>query len=553
MANFIPFTPNGKIKIYRFVPLDETYENTLHFSSREEQLRYFGCISGTPSFGNQADCKLSFSGQTFTRNERQYVRIEGNACNYYDCNYMAFQNQLFGEMWFFAFIHTVEYVNDYCTEITFELDVMQSFMWNYELRECYVEREHTKVNEDKVGDSLTSEIVPNVAYKYTHSYRTNLFQDNDIILVTTSEINEMTHEWRKHAVVNRLWNVPYGGTTYACDVNDLGTFQNTLNTIAVAGGLDGIVTSYVFPRALEVEKAINFEIPKMSIENGNNIDGYVPANNKLFTYPFTVIKGDNGEQEQFYKQELFYGSPTKMNFQLRGVLGTVPQVLATPVEYDDPTTGSTDLSRTLVMTNFPTVQFAGDNFWNWFGQNMFKIETEALTSVTEIVGGAVALETTEGMKGTQTLVSGAKGVLNVASDIVTNMHLPPTLRTTAGQIGLYATNHVDIFYKVLQPTKEGAKVIDDFFTMYGYSTCQVKVPNVRFYNTCRPYFNYIKTRETCFHWDLFLSEGKGTSVPQRYMNKIKEIYQKGITFWKNPAQVGHYDELRYYNNPHSSN
>ena len=71
-----------------------------------------------------------------------------------------------------------------------------------------------------------------------------------------------------------------------------------------------------------------------------------------------------------------------------------------------------------------------------------------------------------------------------------------------------------------------AKVIDDYFTMYGYAINRCKTPNY----FSRPHWNYIKTI------DITL-EG---SVPADAMKKICDIYNNGITFWENGDEVGNY-------------
>lgn len=55
------------------------------------------------------------------------MRVEKKAEDLYDCNYLAFQNTSFGSKWFYAFITSVEYVNNITSEITFEIDVLQTY------------------------------------------------------------------------------------------------------------------------------------------------------------------------------------------------------------------------------------------------------------------------------------------------------------------------------------------------------------------------------------------------------------------------------------------
>lgn len=75
------------------------------------------------------------------------------------------------------------------------------------------------------------------------------------------------------------------------------------------------------------------------------------------------------------------------------------------------------------------------------------------------------------------------------------------------------------FYK-MSIKQEYAKIIDDFFSMYGYKVNEVKIPNV----TGRTNWNYVKTIDANILGD----------IPQEDMQKLKDIFNSGVTFWHNP-------------------
>ena len=66
-------------------------------------------------------------------------------------------------------------------------------------------------------------------------------------------------------------------------------------------------------------------------------------------------------------------------------------------------------------------------------------------------------------------------------------------------------------------TAQKARIIDEFFDVYGYATNHLLVPN----RDSRPYFNYVKTA-TCH---ITGSVGRDDEA------KICELYNKGLTFW----------------------
>lgn len=140
--------PSTNIRLLKNVPLDNTYRNTLYFMPD-------GVNHQTNLFMEYT--KHQLTKQTYQRVNKGVARVGLKAEDIYDCNYMMFQNSNFGNKWFYAFITSVEYVNNTVSEIHFEIDVMQTWYFDYTLKECFVEREHSAT--DVVGDNLTSEPV----------------------------------------------------------------------------------------------------------------------------------------------------------------------------------------------------------------------------------------------------------------------------------------------------------------------------------------------------------------------------------------------------------
>lgn len=139
--------PNSTIKFMKGVPLDNSYNHTIKFASLSAQQTYF---SGTV-------VKYTVSKATYQRVGKGKLRVEILADNMYDCNYMSFQNTTYGTKWFYAFITNVEYVNDVTCEVTYQIDVMQTYLFDITVGECFVEREH--VTDDTIGANTIAEPV----------------------------------------------------------------------------------------------------------------------------------------------------------------------------------------------------------------------------------------------------------------------------------------------------------------------------------------------------------------------------------------------------------
>ena len=132
------------------VPLDPSYQHTVLFSSKEQQANAFlGFTTGD----------LTFVNQSYQRHGRGYIKIATNVGNVLNCNYMMFRNYnsetMTYDRWFYAFVTDVEYVNEATTLIRYEIDIMQTWLFDYSLDPVFVEREHSST--DVPGDNLLDE------------------------------------------------------------------------------------------------------------------------------------------------------------------------------------------------------------------------------------------------------------------------------------------------------------------------------------------------------------------------------------------------------------
>ena len=136
--------PNTVIKILKDCPLDNSYDHTIFFTSASAQVSFFS-----------EHTKYTLDKQSYQRVKRGYMRVSIQAENLYDCNYLMFQNTSFGTKWFYAFIKSVEYVNNVTSEIEFEIDVMQTWLFDYTFKKSFVEREHA--TNDAIGANTVPE------------------------------------------------------------------------------------------------------------------------------------------------------------------------------------------------------------------------------------------------------------------------------------------------------------------------------------------------------------------------------------------------------------
>lgn len=119
------------------------------------------------------------------------------------------------------------------------------------------------------------------------------------------------------------------------------------------------------------------------------------------------------------------------------------------------------------------------------------------------------------------ILGGSIGIKNKLAEVYAHSLSPYTAKgnTNGGDINTCSGRNGFSFYK-MTIKQEYAKIIDDFFSMYGYKVNEVKIPNV----TGRQNWNYVKTIDANILGD----------IPQEDMQKLKDIFNSGVTFWHNP-------------------
>ena len=499
--------PNTLVVVLKNVPLDNTYDHTIYFADKTAQRAFFSTY-----------VKFSLPNLTYQRVRRGVVRVGIVADNLYDCNYLMFQNSAFGSKWFYAFITGVEYVNNECSQITFELDVMQTWFFECEPQMCFVEREHS------VNDVLFNNLVPEKLelgdYIISSKEAVNMGDMNVCALTSkTSEGDPAVGKTINHMYtpLNVIAGVP---------ADDYAAINALLKGFVDQGKEDAVITMYQYPSWLgDASTTTPASMTKQLNVSYENIDGYVPKNKKLFSYPYNMltVSNNNGNTAN-YRWEQF-ATPDQPVFKFTGVFISTPCVLMYPVWYRGV---SDDYDSGLTISNFPQCSWVGDTFKRWFAQNKGNITNSTIASVvsSDLTMAAGAL-TGNVLAVAGGLTSKISHVTSVVAQSVDAVNTPPQVH---GQIQCDSLNaglsRFEFSFYHMCIRNQFARIIDDFFTMFGYATRQVKIPN----RSSRPHWNYVKT----------IGCTVTGSVPADDMRKICQIYDNGITFWKNGDEIGDY-------------
>ena len=136
--------PNSTVKMLSNVPLTNKYNDTIYFENANNQYSFFN-----------SKLHSEFNNLSYVRLNRGEIRVNEKADNLYSCNYLMYRNSSYGTKWFYAFITSVEYVNDNMSLVKFEIDVMQTWLFELKPEECFIERQHSLT--DKAGDNIVEE------------------------------------------------------------------------------------------------------------------------------------------------------------------------------------------------------------------------------------------------------------------------------------------------------------------------------------------------------------------------------------------------------------
>lgn len=498
--------PKGSIiHALRNIPLDTMTNNTLYFGSKSAQTSYF-----------LSNIKHTMTSASYQREEAG-VYFNKPADEFDDCNYIMYNNVNYHDKWFYGFITSVEYKSDNSCIVHFIPDNIQTWFYDGNLKSCFVEREHSTI--DNIGSNLIPEGLDTGDYIFDYDDTGRSLWGGKLIIVacTFNNDDDLT------PATGAFYAGSYSGLNMLAFADET-TANEFLDKVTEKNKSDGIVSMFMmpvllfnpFPNGSPVVN--NIQISK----GGTTLDGYTPKNKKLFTYPYNMLYVTDGEgMSANYRMEYF--NSTTCDFKMYATTTINPEVALVPYNYNGVIE---NLNEKIVTSNFPMCAYNIDAFKAYIAQNMNRIFADASVGVVTTIAGAGQLALTKGLVGGSTTVSGVTSVLNTVATIEDKRTLPPQAKGNQSTGINFAMGEKGFHFYRCHVRHEFAQIIDEFFTMYGYATHRVKVPNI----SARPKWNYVKTVDCIFNGN----------VPSSAKTDIQTAFNNGITFWKNPSEVGNY-------------
>ena len=523
--------PSSIIYILSGVPMNNSYEHTLYFETKAEQEQYF-----------RAKEYRTYERFTYLRPEHK-IKLAGMIANAQKWNYLMYQND--DGKWFYHFITRVEYVGESTVELSLELDVIQTYMFDWDLHPCFIERTHTKT--DEFGEHTVPEGLETGPLVRFSSHEINL-EDNVIMVAMSTNLNG-----------GNAWGAMYGGVysglnIYAVLPSDLNSFNEWLTNASDEGYVEAIVSMWMYPKelvtvsddwdgadCLHKVSAVNQNIEEtasdpFSEDGVDVVDGFIVHNKKSLCYPYTMIYVSNNMGGcAVYHRERFKGN-TDYTFRVLGALSPDSGCQLIPKNYKG---ALFNYEEGLSIPAFPSCAWNSDTYKVWLAQNQNQHETaiqqakvQAVVSGVTAIGGIVASAATMnplGMGGS--FMGGMGGMLSAQNQIESlmaqraDMAIQPD-QARGNHSGNINLTHARMGYSVnfMCITKEYIQKIDEYFTRFGYRVNEYAKPSL-----CnREVFTYIKTVGAYVTGDM----------PTEYQLKIQAIFDKGVTFWADKRNVG---------------
>lgn len=552
-------SPITNIRILKS-PLTLDNKNQLTFENAQKQFEYFDDLE-----------YLEVNDASYQRKDNT-IRFPEHIDNILEFNCCMYQNLNYNNKWFYAFIVNKRYENDGMTYISILTDVFQTWQFDLDFKESFIEREMINVNDDIAGANLMPEGLETGEFQIDGTAEFEDLEPAYIIAYSGDSYTDALGE--THAVKQEgySYNGIYSSVTFIV-CNEYG-FHIAMAYMNLADNSAKVLTVFTVPK-LAVKSLLpddpedihtyfwdfieeNFKenpVVKNLLATPSSLDGYTPRNQKLRTYPYMYLgfNPQNGSKKIFRYEDFENGLPS---FKIMSEINPNPTIQFIPQNYRGQTGDS--LSDAVTMNGYPTISFKNDYFNTWLAQNgdivalnmqqeQYNYEASAIREGINL-GSQIA---SAGMAGFNmdlqgagnALMGTANSAINLASlDVNHEFYIKQQMAQIEKQkmlpdnVTMGSSNATLLGYDLMDNNiftrytikRQFAEKIDKFFDMYGYLTNIVKVPNLK----NRPNWNYIKTIGANILGD----------IPQGDLQIIKNMFDNGVTLWHNPETFLDYSQ-----------
>ena len=549
--------PNSIIDLYSGIPLDPDYNDTVYFASSAEQTKYF----------DETNKRIQrLTEVSYVRRSRNTIRFTPNNWSMIiHCNYLRFSNTRFENKWFYAFVTKCEYINNSTCEITFSIDVMQTWFFGDNqqigIKKSFVIRQHDAF--DGIGNNIEPEPIELSEY-VSDGKPTELGFNSVGFVVAIVDTNQ-------HTTGGITGGVYSGATLYY--FTSAQAINNKINQYLQHP--ESVLAVYTIPSLGNINdgtdisnyQGIQAHTVISGITYGEELDkGYKPKNNKCYTYPYTFLRAFNYEGNYAdFRYEFFDGAP---EFSMASCIAQPVKSLLMPTNYKQSKTGGGPYATEGInISSYPVCSWNSDTYATWVAQNsvpmnnlttaqedkiatrtnatrynqMLDIGSGAASAILSLLLGNLG-KTGSNIIGTVDSVIGSE-IANRTQNKISNIDFNTSMQNAKYTASIQAdTIHGTIgsgntalamgrpgFYaiRMFQPITALRK-IDSYFDMYGYAVNKLDAVNLK----ARPHWTYCRVS------DIQLAN---PAMPADELSQIKEIFENGIRFWVKMDELGNFD------------
>lgn len=492
MEKIASIMPTGRLFILKGVNLDSTYKNTFSpkfFGNAEKQAQFF-----------MSKEKMHFDKVTPVRLQN-VIRVPTVSDNIIECNYIMFQNADSYPKWYYAFITQIDWISISECHIHFELDVIQTNLFTFNLGECFINRQHS--NSDVIGSNLYPENIELGEFNISGFYKTFNTNKWGIMIASIYQASGALAEGYVYGGV-------YSGVSYVY-CQDVETANKYIKMLNDENKQDGIVAIYMCPTI-----AFDRDVVKVKVtipKKYDNISGYTPKNAKLYTSPFNFLYVSNGQgQTATYQYEYFNSQQCEFNCYLE-CTPSMTFVLV-PLNYKGVEENWNE--KLDLQINIPC-SYNTDYYKAWLAQHNTEMGVKnlamAASGITAIAGavtGNVAMMASGGF-------GVGSGILERVQSVSQAKVQPAQIHGNTSAVINYSEGQFEFAFYQMQVQQEFARVADSVFSSTGYTLNEVGVPDIN----SRPSYNYTETANAIVRGEVCLQHRK----------VIEEALNNGITWW----------------------
>lgn len=540
-------TPDTNIRLLK-CPIKLDNKNQITFSNISSQTSYFMSLP-----------HLEVEGSMYQRRDSSiyYPAIYDDLTEY---SYVMYQNENYSNKWFYAFISGMEYLNDNTTKISIITDSFQTWQFDITYKPSFVEREMINVSSDVPGANLIPENLETGEYKIGGTANVTGLEpvfvcaysgDTFTIENTTIHFTSFTNVNGIYSSVNYLVALTGAGYAALYDALLIGNQSEkivalfTIPSLAVDSNNLTAMTDKTYLLSGKADPEI-----KTLISTPSSLDGYTPANAKVRTYPYMYVgfNPPNGTSKIYRYEDFTNGTPS---FKFISEVNPNPTIHMIPQDYRGQSGDS--LSDSASLNGYPQIGSKVDVYNSWLAENTGILsvqQSQAWTNWnydTAISGYNMLGSVLSIASGGSTDLGGPLGFASKAVEMYKSAAnydyyiamvnaqkekqamLPDNVSLGGSNATLLGYNLMDnnIFTRY-NIKYQFAKRIDDYFSMFGYQTNELKIPNIN----NRPNWNYVKTQGINIIGN----------IPNEDLEIIKTLFNSGITLWHNSATFLDYSQ-----------